>query len=191
MTLEDIKIQLEKSLPYKRFVHSVNVMKAAQELAARHKENEHKAALAGLLHDCARRFDKKETLKYCESKGIYIDDISFMNPVLLHGPAGSYIAKEEYGVDDEDILSAIYCHTTGKENMSILEKIVFIADYIEPGRDFPGVGKVRNTAFKDLDGAVLASLEQGIIHVILKGTLIHQDSVKARNYILMDAIKRM
>jgi len=185
MTIEEIMEKLKNSLPAKRYVHSLNVMETACALAKRYNQDLEKAALAGLLHDCARRYQSHELPGLCQKYGIAVDNISCLHPLLLHGPVGSFVAREEYQVTDEEVLSAIYCHTTGKENMSRLEKIVFIADFIEPGRDFDEVEGVRDIAFEDLDKALLKALDCVIFYVIKKGHLIHQDSIKARNYLLM------
>ena len=187
MIFEEIKSKLETVLSKKRFVHSINVMNTACALAKKHGVDEEKALLAGLLHDCARYLSNEEALMMCERFGIEVGNITRLQPVLLHGPVGSYVAKEEYGVLDNEICHAIYYHTTGKENMSTLDKIIYVADYIEPGRSFAGVENVRNQAFKNLDMAMLISLDQGIGHLMVKGALIHPDSISARNYLLMKA----
>lgn len=185
MTIEEIMENLKSSLASKRYVHSLNVMETACALARRYNQDLEKAALAGLLHDCARKYPNHEFPGLCQKYGIAVDDICLRHPLLLHGPVGSFVARDEYQVADKEVLSAIYCHTTGKEDMTPLEKIVFLADFIEPGRDFDEVEKVRDIAFEDLDRALLKALDYAILFVIKKGDLIHQDSIKARNYLLM------
>lgn len=185
MKIEEIKEKLKSSLSKKRYIHSLNVMETACQLAKRYNMDVGKAALAGLLHDCARKLDKQGMLGLCEKYGIIIDNISLSQPVLLHGPVGSFVARDDYEVDDEEVLSAIYYHTTGKEDMSLLDKIIYIADFIEPGREYKDVEKVRELAFEDVDKALLKVLDYGIIYVIQKGSLIHQDSIKARNFVLL------
>lgn len=185
MMLDDIKNRLESVLTPKRFIHSLNVMNCAAELASKYKEDSHRAAVAGLLHDCARDMKKQELLKLCEHYGVDVDNISCLQPVLLHGPLGSRFASEEYGISDESILSAISCHTTGRENMDMLAKIVFIADCIEPNRCFDGVLEIRKAAFEDIDSAMITALDRTIEYIIARGSLIHPDTISARNYIIM------
>jgi len=185
MTLEEIKNKLEKALTPRRFIHSLNVMNCSMELASRYKADNGKAALAGLLHDCARDIRGPEVFKLCEKYGIRMDEINRRQPELLHGPLGSYIAAQEYGIADESILKAISCHTTGCENMDLLAKIVFIADCIEPNRNFKGVSDIRKAADENIDDAMIIALERTMKYVMAKGTLIHPDTVNARNFIII------
>ena len=184
MTRDEMKIKLEGTLSPKRFIHSVNVMNTAVELAKRYNVDLEKAAVAGLLHDCAREIRGEAALEHSRRFGIQTDYITQAQPELLHGPIGSHIARLEYGIDDEGILKAIHNHTTGRENMDMLEKIVFIADYIEPNRNFPGVEEARREAVVDLDRAVILALNKTIKHVMTKGALIHPETVSARNYLI-------
>jgi len=103
---------------------------------------------------------------------------------LIHGPVGAKIATDLFKITDRDILSAIEYHTYGKKNMTKLEKIIYLADLIEEGRDYPGVEELRALAERDLDRAVLKALDNSIIHVIAKGGLIHPNTIEARNYII-------
>lgn len=184
MTIDEMKVQLEKELSPRRFTHSLNVMLTAVRLAKDYNEDGEKAAVAGLLHDCARNIRGAKVFELCEKYGIMIDEVSAVQPELLHGPLGSRIAGTVYGIEDKAVLEAIGCHTTGKYNMGLLDKIIFIADYIEPGRKFKGVEEVRKAARKNLDLAVLMALDKTILHVVGKKALIHTDTVKARNYII-------
>lgn len=190
MSRDEIKTKLEGSLTSKRFTHSLNVMKTSVELASKYAVNVEKCAMAGLLHDCARDIKGDELFEQCDKFQISIDEVSKAQPVLLHGPLGAAIAKTSYGITDEHVLKAIRYHTTGREEMTLLEKIVFIADYIEPGRNFPDVTKVRNMAFSDIDKAILMSLERTIMYVMSKGAPIHILTVKARNYIILQHKRR-
>lgn len=185
MILEEMKRKLEKALTPKRFVHSVNVMNTSVELAERYSGDKEKAAVAGLLHDCARDIRGDEAVKLCDRFNIKPDEIMQRQPELLHGPLGSKLAREEYGVTDEEILKAIHWHTTGCKNMCMLEKIVFIADYVEPGRSFPGVEEVRKVVRSDIDRAIIMALDSTIKHILSKGTVIHPDTIDARNYMIL------
>lgn len=182
--IDEIKSRLKQALPHRRFNHSVNVMKCAAELASRYGEDRDKAMLSGLLHDCARDIKTSEAFKFCKKYNIMVDKITRVQPVLLHGPLGACIAAEEYGVSDESILRAIRFHTTGYEDMDMLTKIIIIADYIEPGRNFPGVEEIRKIAFEDIEEAIVKTLDSTIKYIIEKGALIHPDTVRTRNFIV-------
>lgn len=191
MILDKMKEKLESALSKKRFIHSVNVMKISLKLAKEHGEDPEKATVAGLLHDCARDIRGDSLLQCCEKYQIEIDELTATQPELLHGQLGTFIAEEEYGITDGYILKAIRYHTTGCTNMSLLDKIVFIADTIEPNRSFPGVEELRKLAFSNLDEAVKASLDRTIKYIIGKGSLIHQDTIAARNYIILNSKKQV
>lgn len=184
MTTIEIHDKLKRALSPKRFKHSLGVMETAVKLASLYGVDEKKAELAGLLHDCAREMKVEEILKICQKKNITIDNICAMQPKLLHGPVGTVVAREEYGIEDEEILSAIYCHTTGRKDMSALDKIIFLADYIEPGRDFSGIEKVREAVFEDLDNGMVISLVSIIKHLVKKRELIQIDTIDTWNYII-------
>lgn len=184
-----MKEKLNSILREDRFEHSVNVMECAVKLSVCYKEDPDKAAIAGLLHDCARFLEPEEMLRLCEKLDIISDDVRKENPKLLHDVLGVFFAEKEFGVSDPEILSAIRSHTTGSENMTRLQKIVFLADFIEPGRKFKGVEELRDLAFEDLDKAVLKALDHTIRFVLKKGQLLHMDTVNARNWLLRDINK--
>ncbi|HHW48424.1 MAG TPA: HD domain-containing protein [Clostridiaceae bacterium] len=188
MTRYEMTNKLRSAISKKRFIHSINVMNCAVELAKRYEVDTEKAAIAGLLHDCAKNIEGDEALRLCEKFNIELDNVTRYQPSLLHGPLGSKIAEIEYGISDREILSAIYYHTTGCENMSLLEKIIYIADYIEPGRRFPGVEEVRKTVFENIDAAIIMSLDRTIKHVLLRGGLLHPNTVNARNYMIIEKL---
>lgn len=184
-TEDKIVEYLEQNLKKARLKHSFSVMDTAIELAKIYNEDENKAKLAGLIHDCAKYVEIHEMLSIIKESGYNISDEGFNIPEILHGPVGAYIAKNVMAVLDEDILNSIAFHTIGRKNMSILEKIIYIADYIEPLRSFPGVEKVRKAAYKgDLDKALLLSFDNTIKYIVEKGQLIHKSTIEARNYIL-------
>lgn len=189
MTVEEIKKLLEKALSTKRYIHSVNVMETAVELAKRYGQDEGKAALAGVLHDCARDIRGDEAIRLCDKYGIKIDIVSRKQPELLHGLLGEKLAAELYGVNDSQILKAIAIHTMGCPGMDLLGKIIFVADYIEPARTFPAAEALRKEAFENLDGAVLAAVDSTIKYVVGKGGLLHTDTIETRNWILMELKK--
>lgn len=133
-----------------------------------------------------KNIEADESLRLCEEFQIDIIDVERLQPKLLHGKVGAVLATKEYGVDDEEILDAIRHHTLGRENMTTMDKIVFIADYVEPGRNFEGIEELRELAFTDLDKTMVISLDNIIKHIITKEVLIHPVAILARN----DLIKR-
>ena len=157
--LKKLTKAMEKCQDPKRFQHTLGVEFTAAALAMKYDVPIKNAQIAGLLHDCAKCMTPEKTISFCEKNHLEITEVERRNPFLLHGKVGSFLAKTEYQVDDPDILNAISYHTTGRPGMSTLEKIVFIADYIEPGRkQAPNLAEVRKVAFEDLDSALLKIL---------------------------------
>lgn len=176
---------LKTNLKPKRFNHSIGVRDTAVKLAKIYGEDVDKARIAGLIHDCAKYVGDEEMINCYKNHGNKLDEVEKNMPTILHGKVGSYVAKEIMGVYDNDILNAIAYHTTGRVNMSILEKIIYIADYIEPSRDFPTVDTLRNIAFnEDLDKAIIFSFNNTIKYIIDGNQLLHKDTIEARNYML-------
>lgn len=167
--LRKLRKKIEKVQDAKRFEHTLGVEYTAAALAMCHDASVADARLAGLLHDCAKCFSDEKRLSICKKHHISVTDIEKRNPFLLHAKVGAYLAKEKYGVEKEDILNAVLYHTTGREGMSLLEKIIFVADYIEPGRkQAPNLPEIRQLAFRDLDGAMLKILED-TLHYLRNG----------------------
>lgn len=161
--------RLKKELDEDRYQHTLGVMFTASALAMCHGEDITKAQIAGLLHDCAKCIPNEKKLKLCSEYGIEVSKTEMKAQYLLHSKLGAYMAKAQYGVDDEDILNAIRWHTTGRPNMSQLEKIIFIADYIEPARNkAANLAQIRQMAFRDLNQTVLKILED-TLHYLDKG----------------------
>ena len=176
---------LHINLSESRLKHSLSVSETAVTLATIYGENIESARIAGLVHDCAKNMKDAELIKVASEHETQIDEIYINNPSILHGLVGSIIASELMEIRDEDILRAIRYHTTGRKNMSTLEKIIYIADYIEPLRKFNGVDELRTLSTVNLDTAVLKSLEETIKYVISRSELLHLDTIDARNYILI------
>ena len=150
MEINEIRKKLKKELDKSRFEHTLGVMYTAGSLAMAHEYSIHKAMLAGLLHDCAKCLPTEEKIKLCEKHDIMITTVEYENPGLLHAKAGMVLAEEAYDVTDPDILHAIKVHTTGEPNMNLLDKILYIADYIEPLRhEAPRLDEIRKIAFHD------------------------------------------
>ena len=165
-----IKDKLSKKLSVKRFDHTIGVSYTAAAMAMRYGLNVDRAAMSGLLHDCAKYMTDDELIEKCTKYGIECSETELRNGYLLHAKLGAYLSKEKYGIEDEEICSAVRYHTTGKPAMSVLEAIVFTADYIEPGRKvLPNFKLIRSMAFVDLDEAV---------YLILKNTLSYLNDEK-------------
>lgn len=190
MSLEQMKKELKDRLKPSRFRHSLGVEETAAFLAGRFGVDEEKARVAGLLHDCAREFRNEDMIQEAEKRGIAIGEVERSMPLLLHANIGAERVKEIYGVEDAAVSQAIARHTVGGPAMTKLDKIIWYADMIEPGRDFPGVGELRELAKKaSLDEMMLAGLSHSIIFVVQKGHLIHPATVLARNEILLKSMK--
>ncbi len=185
MKLENIQKDLKNVLSGKRFHHSEGVARTAFHLAEKYGANPDKAFLAGWVHDCAKEFSLQEMQQIARENRLSADSILLSSRALLHGPVGSILAEEKYGIHDEEIKSAIYYHTTGHADMSLLEKIIFLADYIEPSRDFPGVEKLRQLAEKDLDRALLAAYDSTIAHLLDQGAYIYDLTFIGRNDLIL------
>ncbi len=157
-SLAEIKEILSKRLKPSRLDHSCAVAYTAASVAMSYGIKDLDPFLyAGLLHDCAKFLYDDEFVRFCEEKGIPVTDEERRIPVMLHGKVGAYMARTEFGIEDEDILNAIENHTDGRPNMSFLEKAIHIADHIEPGRKFnmePTLEEVRRLAFTDIDRAI-------------------------------------
>jgi predicted HD superfamily hydrolase involved in NAD metabolism len=181
MTFDKMRENLKLTLSRGRFRHSEEVMNEALRLAEFYKVNIEKARIAGLLHDCARDAGKDEIYKVFEKYNVVLDDIQKKTPVLLHSILGSFYAREYYGVEDKEILDAIYWHTTGRAGMTMLEKIIFVADYIESGRNFEGVEEARKQAYKDIERCIVICCDLTIRYILQKGKLLHPYIIETRN----------
>lgn len=162
----EMRDRLQNKLTKKRFEHSLGVEYVSGCLAMIHGANIEKALTAGLLHDCAKCLSPEDKIVKCKKHGLSISEVEFENPELLHAKLGALYAREKYDVDDEEILSAIEFHTTGKPAMSLLEKIVFVADYIEPNRKIlPEIEQIRREAFSDIDVSVVHILRNTLSYL--------------------------
>ena len=178
-----IRNRLEKILDKKRYEHTLGVAYTAMNMASIFGEDIKKAELAGLLHDCAKCMSDEELLEFCKKYNITVTDFEKSNPFLLHSKVGSFIAASKYDIKDKDILNSILNHTTGRPCMSNLEKIIFIADYIEPGRKtIPGLDEARKLAFSDLDKAMVFILENILGYLKSKESEIDEKTVITYKY---------
>lgn len=179
--IKKIRKSMEKSLDAKRFEHTLGVAYTACALAMCNDVDMNKAQTAGLLHDCAKCLSDEKKIEICKKNHMEINSVESRNPFLLHAKAGSCIARKKFHVEDEDILNAILYHTTGRPGMSKLEKIIYIADYIEPGRkQASNLKEIRKLAFQNLDMALLKVL--GDILAYLKSTGNEVDFMTQETY---------
>lgn len=170
-----------KVMPYlteKRIAHVLGCENEAVSLANRWGEDPERAAVAGILHDITKKLSAEEQLKLCEKYGIINDAAEVANPKLLHAKTGAAFARELFGIED-DIYGAIRWHTTGKPDMTLLEKIIYLADFVEPTRNFPGVEELRELCLEDIDAAMAKGLEMSLEFIRSGGAEPYKDSVEA------------
>lgn len=161
--IHNIKKHLEKRQDKKRYEHTLGVSYTAAALAMRYGYDVKKAQLAGLLHDCAKHYPDDKILQYCEKYNISMTEVEKRNPFLLHAKLGAFLAMRKYHIEDKEIISSILVHTTGKPNMGLLDKIIYVSDYIEPNRNqAPNLPQIRQLAFEDIDKAYVKILAQTI-----------------------------
>lgn len=184
-----MKRRLSELLPKERYEHSLSVEKVALDLARHYGISPEKASIAGLLHDSARGLGSPGLIKKAEEIGLHIDPIQRFEPKLLHAPLSAYIAKTEFGITDPEILLAIERHTVGAEDMSPLEKVIYLADHIEPGRDYEDVEKIRSLAYKNMDKAIAQCASSMIKALIRKGLPVYPLTVTTRNYYILKSLK--
>ena len=164
--VEEMPLKLINELDEARYQHTLGVMYTAASMAMRYGEDIEKALISGLLHDCAKCIPGDVKVSMCEKAGIQISEIERQNTGLLHAKLGAYVASNEYGVRDEDILMSIRSHTTGRPSMSLLEKIIYIADFMEPGRkELPNMADVRKLAFEDIDKCLYRILKDSLAYL--------------------------
>ncbi len=154
-----IRKDLKRKLSENRYLHTLGVEETCVKLARHYSVDAYKARIVGLLHDCAKCLEDSKLLEIAQNNAIPVREVEYKNPYLLHGKVGAFLAENEYGISDTEVLEAIRNHTTGNINMRCLEKIVFIADYIEPGRKaLPGMEEIRVKAYQDLDETMILIL---------------------------------
>ncbi|MDD5017475.1 MAG: bis(5'-nucleosyl)-tetraphosphatase (symmetrical) YqeK [Eubacteriales bacterium] len=174
---------LKKHIDHKRIKHSVNTAREAVMLAKRYGVDEQKAYIAGMTHDVAKGKCRFGLNKLAKEYNVIIDEFEISNPELTHGKLGAEIVSRQLGIRDKEILSAIRWHTTGRADMSMLEKIIYIADIIEPGRKFKGIGEIKKLAYEDIDAAMISALEQVMKFVQSRGFALHSKSIEAYQYL--------
>lgn len=182
LDLEDLRCVALSMLDPRRIPHVLGTEEMAAALALRWGADEESARRAALLHDCTKKFDKELQLALCRQYGIEPDAAERREGKLLHAITGAAVAYADFGVSGE-VRDAIRWHTTGKADMTLLEKIIYLADYIEPTRDFCDLTELRRLAFEDLDGALLLGFTMAVEDLAKKGMPVHPNSVLARDYL--------
>ena len=181
--LKKISKRLSKILKEDRYEHTLGVMYTSAALAMRYGADIQKSMTAGLLHDCGKYLPPKEQIRLCEKKKITLTESELEMPALVHAKLGAYLARHEYHIKDAEILDAITYHTTGRPGMTLLEKIVYIADYIEPNRkEIPGLADIRQIVFTDIDKAVCLSAGSTVRYLKNGGKAVDPMTINTYNF---------
>ncbi len=186
----EIDKYLKRNLSEKRYNHSMGVADTAVRLAEHYGADEKLAYITGIAHDCAKEIDAQTAITLLRERyKIQVDNVMTENPRLLHGPLGACIAQDKFEISNEAVLDAIKYHTTGRADMPLLTKIVYIADYIEPNRTYNDVEELRELTYRDLDQGILFSLDYTIGELVKNNRLIHPDTIHCRNHLLIEKDK--
>lgn len=178
MRFDEARAEVLEQLGPRRRQHTLGVIETAARLAKRFGVDPDRAALAALLHDCTKELDQEEQLKLCKVYDIIPTCSERESPLLLHALTGAAVARERYGAP-EDVVRAIRWHTTGRAGMTALEKIIYIADYIEPNRSFAGLERIRAIAETDLDAALRAAMEATVRYLEARGRAVDAHTMEA------------
>ncbi len=185
INVEVLKEKLSGMLSPSRFQHSLGVMETAEEMARRFGVDETRARIAGLLHDCAKDIDKNKMVPMCERLGVELDDVKREQKALIHADLGAALLEPEFGICDSEIYDAIKYHTLGRENMTDLEKILYLADVIEPYRKpYEGIEDLRRLCKCDLNCAMLFAVERAIDYVCHRHRKLHSQTLATQQYYL-------
>lgn len=183
MNFQDL---IKDQLSEKRCEHSLRVAQVAIKLARIHRVDEKKAEIAGLLHDYCKEYAKEHLVKLAIESKLLGSREDLLMPQVLHGPVAAYVLKRDKIIESEDILQAIRFHTTGHPDMDVLAKIIFIADYVEPGRKTPNIEELFQLAMKDLDSCIVEIIDQTMYYLMDGRKIIHEDMVRLRNKIISE-----
>lgn len=175
---------VREQLTERRYIHTIGVMDTSIELAKKYGVDENKAELAAIFHDYAKFRDKEEMRNIILEQNMP-QDLLAHHDELWHAPVGAFLVEKEVGITDKDVLEAIKCHTSGKINMTTLDKVLYVADYIEPGRDFPGVEEVRESAKASLDIAMIQAMKNTISFLLKRNQPVYPDTFHAYNDMTM------
>ena len=169
-------------LKYRRMAHVRGTEEEAVRLAERYGADVTEARVAALLHDCTKKLDMEEQLALCEKYGVKLDTVEQKTLKLLHAKTGAELARDVFGVSNA-VYEAIKWHTTGKADMTLLEKVLYLADYIEPTRDFPGVEALRKTVYEDLDAGLAMGLAMTVEEMEELGSPVHEKTLEALHFL--------
>lgn len=183
---EELIKSVSEQMPAMRWKHTQGVMGTAVKLAERYGADPVKAERAAILHDVAKYWPVKQMEAVIRDNDLS-KELLFYDKSLWHAEVGAFVAKRDYGVDDPEILDAIRYHTSGRIGMTLMDKVVCLADYIEPGRDFPGVNNIRELAQHSLEEGLIAGLDSTITLLVSRRQIIYPLTVFARN----DLIKQL
>lgn len=184
MDINYLKQKLKEVLSEKRYNHSIRVMETAQELAKLYNANINNVTIAALLHDYAKEFPKKDLVNICKECCLKETNDYLEAGQILHSFAGAHFVNKYLGITDTDILNSIKYHTTGRENMELIEKIIYIADAIEPQRSYMHVDEIRKLAKENIDQAILFEINKKIEYLISNNSIIHHNTIKLRNWLI-------
>ncbi len=182
MKISQLMDTVENMLSKKRMEHTLGVVAEAKRLALRYGTDPLKAEFAALAHDMARCKSTEEIIAYSREFGI--DPRCADSPELVHGIIAAELLKRDWFIEDKDILNAVRYHTTGRRGMSSLEKIIYLADAIEPGRQYPGIDELRAIAYSDLDEACIEVMNKTVEYVNNKGNILDKNTIMARDHLL-------
>lgn len=180
---------VKEKLSAKRFLHTLGVMDAAEDLALRYNGDVDKARLAALLHDLTKEVGGAEQLQFFDEFDVKLSPLELRSPKLWHAITGAGYAEHRLGIDDPEIVQAVRYHTTGRQYMSLMDKILYLADYIEVNRDFDGVEEVRALIDQGLDAMMLKAMKQTIQELLDKSVPIHPDTFACYNQLLIERAK--
>jgi len=188
---EQVLAWLADHVPASRIEHILGVEQMALDLADHYHLDAEKAAMAGLMHDLAKYFKPQQLLEMAQAESLQLDEVDFSNPHLLHADVSAIVAREQFGVDDQEVLQAIQNHTLGRPGMSLLSCIIFVADTLEPGRgNTPELEALRQISRQDLYKAVWLTCDYSLKYLLETRCLIHPRTIKTRNWAIQTATKK-
>lgn len=180
LTRDELVAKVKASMSEKRFKHVLGVEESALKLAALYGADSEKASIAALSHDYAKERSDQDMRELICNQGFDVALLAYGNQIW-HGILGAYLVQKELGIEDQEILQAIRLHTTGAKEMSLLDKVIYVADYIEPGRAFPGVEEAREIAWRNLDEAVAYETKQTLCHLLKQEVKIYPKTIETYN----------
>lgn len=186
MTIEEYKKIIRPMMGDKRYTHSVNVSAEAVRLARKYGADEEKAAIAGILHDITKEVDFEKQLQIISSGDIILSDVEKRTNKLWHAISGSVYIQKELGITDCDIINAVRYHTTGRAGMSLLEKVIFIADFTSAERDYPDVNVIREKSEISLEEGMIYGIQFTLSRLLIREGLLSEDAIEAYNEILLN-----